>query len=112
MRLRVKDVEFSRREILVRDGKGNKDRMTMLSMRLAGPLREQIEHARELHRGDVDDGFGAVWLPFALGRNYPRAASEIGWQYVFPAASRSADPRDGVACTESRRRGVVSPLDR
>jgi integrase len=60
MRLRVKDVEFSRREILVRDGKGNKDRVTMLPLRVAGPLRRQIEHARELHRGDVADGFGAV----------------------------------------------------
>jgi len=67
MRLRVKDVEFSRREILVRDGKGNKDRVTMLPLRVVGPLREQVEHARELHRGDLADGFGSVWLPFALG---------------------------------------------
>ena len=96
MRLRVKDVEFARREILVRDGKGNKDRVTMLPVRLSGRLRDQIEHARELHRGDLGDGFGAAWLPFALDRKYPRAAHEIGWQYVFPAASRSIDPRDGV----------------
>ncbi len=96
MRLRVKDVEFSRREILVRDGKGNKDRVTMLPVRLLGPLREQVEHARELHRGDLADGFGAVWLPFALDRKYPGAAREWGWQYVFPAASRSIDPRDAT----------------
>jgi integron integrase len=96
MRLRVKDVEFSRREILVRDGKGNKDRVTMLPLRVVGPLREQVEHVRELHRSDLADGFGAVWLPFALDRKYPGAAREWGWQYVFPAGARSIDLRDGV----------------
>ena len=96
MRLRVKDIEFSRREILARDGKGNKDRVTMLPARLLGPLREQVEHARELHRGDLAEGLGAVWLPFALDRKYPGAAREWTWQYVFPATSRSIDPRDGV----------------
>ena len=96
MRLRVKDVEFSRREIRVRDGKGNKDRVTMLPLRVVGPLREQVEHARELHRCDLADGFGSVWLPFALDRKYPGAAREWGWQYVFPAGARSIDPRDGV----------------
>ena len=68
MRLRVKDVEFSRREIVVRDGKGNKDRVTMLPMRVASPLSEQLEHARELHRVDLADGCGAVWLPHVLNR--------------------------------------------
>jgi integron integrase len=96
MRLRVKDVEFSRREILVRDGKGSKDRVTMLPLRVIGPLREQVEHARELHRSDLAEGFGAVWLPFALDRKYSGAAHEWGWQYVFPAGARSIDPRDGV----------------
>jgi integron integrase len=96
MRLRVKDVEFARREILVRDGKGNKDRVTMLPVRLGFPLRDQIAHARELHRGDVVDGFGAVWLPFALDRKHPHAAREWAWQYVFPAGARSVDPRDGT----------------
>lgn len=96
MRLRVKDVEFSRREILVRDGKGAKDRVTMLPARLVAPLRDQLAHARELHRVDLEDGCGAVWLPFALDRKYPGAAREWGWQYVFPAEARSTDPRDGV----------------
>lgn len=96
MRLRVKDVEFARREILVRDGKGNKDRVTMLPVRLLAPMRQQIEHARELHRGDLEDGFGAVWLPFALERKYAGASREWAWQYVFPADLRSIDPRDGV----------------
>lgn len=68
MRLRIKDVDFSRREIIVRDGKGNKDRVTMLPVRLLAPLRDQIVHARELHRGDLANGFGAVWLPHALDR--------------------------------------------
>jgi integron integrase len=96
MRLRVKDVEFARREILVRDGKGNKDRVTMLPTRLVGPFREQFAYVRELHRRDQMEGFGAAWLPFALARKYPSAARELGWQYVFPAGQRSIDPRDGV----------------
>ena len=96
MRLRVKDVEFARRELLVRDGKGNKDRVTMLPVRLVAPLQAQIEHARELHRGDLAEGGGDVWLPFALDRKYPGAAREWCWQYVFPAGARSVDPRDGV----------------
>ncbi|MEO8487404.1 MAG: integron integrase [Betaproteobacteria bacterium] len=95
MRLRVKDVEFSRREILVRDGKGNKDRITMLPTRVIAPLREQIAHARELHRVDLEEGFGAVWLPYALARKYTSAAREWMWQYVFPADARSTDPRTG-----------------
>ena len=111
MRLRVKDVEFSRREILVRDGKGNKDRVTMLPVRLVGPLREQIEHARELHRGDLADGFGAVWLPFALDRKYPGAAREWGWQYVFPAGARSIDPRDGTRTPAPSDRSGVPARD-
>jgi integron integrase len=96
MRLRVKDVEFARREILVRDGKGNKDRVTMLPVRLVAPLRDQIDHARELHRGDLAEGLGAVWLTFALDRKHPSAAREWAWQHVFPAGIRSVDPRDGT----------------
>lgn len=96
MRLRVKDVEFARREILVRNGKGGKDRVTMLPTRLVAPLRDQMAHARELHRVDLDEGFGAVWLPFALERKYPAAAREWAWQYVFPADARSVDPRGGA----------------
>ena len=96
MRLRVKDVEFSRREIVVRDGKGQKDRATMLPLRVAPALRDQMEHAREVHRGDLADGYGAVWLPYALARKSPGAAREWAWQYVFPADARSVDPRDVV----------------
>ena len=93
VRLRVKDVEFTRRLIVVRDGKGQKDRIAVLPDRLSRPLAAQLAGARALHQRDLAQGFGAVWLPHALARKYPNAAREWGWQYVFPAAQRSIDPR-------------------
>jgi len=96
MRLRVKDVDFIRHEILIRDGKGFKDRVTMLPISIAAPLRAQLDCARKLHHADLARGFGAVWLPYALARKYPTAPREWGWQYVFPAEARSLDPRSGV----------------
>jgi integron integrase len=96
LRLRVKDVDFDRMEITVRDGKGGKDRHTMLPRALLEPLRRETERAATLHAADLAVGFGAVWLPHALARKYPNAPREPGWQYVFPAARRSRDPRDGV----------------
>jgi integron integrase len=96
LRLRVKDVDFGRREILVRDGKGAKDRVTMLPDRLFPVLREHLIEAKRLHRMDLQDGFGAAWMPFALARKYPTAANEWAWQYVFPADRRSVDPRTGI----------------
>ena len=95
VRLRVKDVEFSRNEIIVRDGKGAKDRVAVLPSGVVRPLRGQIERVRELHATDVKAGLGDVWLPCALARKYPNAAREWGWQYVFPAVKRSTDPRSG-----------------
>ena len=95
VRLRVKDLDFARREILVRDGKGAKDRVTVLPAKLAEPLRQQLAKARELHDKDRLAGYGEVQLPFALARKYPRAASDWGWQYVFPAGTLSRDPRSG-----------------
>lgn len=95
VRLRVKDVDVCRRDITVREGKGNKDRHVPLPRMLAGPLRDQMAAARLLHRSDLAAGFGAVYLPHALGRKYPNAAREWGWQYVFPASQRSRDPRSG-----------------
>lgn len=94
-RLRIKDVDFERRELLVREGKGGKDRRTILPAALLAPLRAQVEAALGVHRADLAEGFGAVWMPDALARKYPRASREAGWQWVFPAASRSADPRSG-----------------
>lgn len=95
LRLRVKDVDFSRKEILVRDGKGFKDRVTMLPVALAAPLREHLERVRELHRQDLAAGWGAVHLPYALEKKYPGAAHDWAWQYVFPSARISVDPRSG-----------------
>jgi integron integrase len=95
LRLRVKDVEFSRREILVRDGKGGKDRVTVLPENLIAPLQEQIAKSRALHQRDLSEGFGSVWLPNALDAKYPGAPKQWGWQWVFPSVTRSADPRSG-----------------
>ena len=96
LRLRIKDVDFGRNEITIRDGKGGKDRRTMLPRSLTEPLHREIERARLLHEADLAAGFGAAWLPHALARKYPNAPREIGWQYVFPSAQRSRDPRDGI----------------
>ena len=96
LRLRVKDVDFSRREILVRDGKGFKDRVTMLPAALAAPLAEHLERVKALHGRDLAAGRGAVYLPYALERKYPGAARDWAWQYVFPSANLSADPRTGI----------------
>ena len=96
LRLRVKDIEFARGELLVREGKGFKDRMTMLPQAVAEPLQAHLRAVRELHRADVDAGYGEVYLPHALDRKYPNAGREWGWQYVFPAGGRSVDPRSGA----------------
>lgn len=96
LRLRIKDVDFDRQEILVRDGKGGKDRRTMLPASLQQPLREAIARARRLHAADLAAGHGRVWLPHALARKYPNAAAEPGWQYVFPADTLSEDPKSGI----------------
>ena len=96
LRLRVKDVDFARNEITVREGKGGKDRRTVLPRTLLEPLQREIERARQIHHDDLAQGYGATWLPFALARKYPRAPKEFGWQYVFSSVQRSRDPRDGV----------------
>lgn len=93
VRLRVKDVDFARREILVREGKGNKDRVTMLPDSLASALQAHLEKVQRVHAQDCAEGCGDVYLPHALARKYPHAATDWGWQYVFPATSRSRDPR-------------------
>ena len=96
LRLRVKDVDFSYLQILVRDGKGAKDRVTMLPQKLVSPLRAHLDRVRRLHARDLSEGFGEVELPFALSRKYPGAGKEWTWQYVFPSSRRSADPRSGA----------------
>lgn len=96
VRLRAKDVDFERCEIVVREGKGAKDRRTMLPRALVEPLQAQLAEALRVHQRDLSAGFGEVWMPDALSRKFPRAARDWGWQYVFPSATRSLDPRDGV----------------
>lgn len=96
VRLRVKDLDFDHRAIFVRDGKGAKDRIVTLPDELIPVLGRQLETVRNVHRKDLADGFGAVWLPHALERKYPNAPKEWGWQYVLPATRRSVDPRSGT----------------
>ena len=95
VRLRVKDIDFDHRAILVRSGKGDKDRVVTLPDELIPVLRRQLEAVRNIHEKDLADGFGAVYLPHALARKYPNAPSQWAWQYVFPASRRSIDPRSG-----------------
>jgi len=95
MRLRVGDVDFGNSLIVVRDGKGAKDRVVPLPERLEGPLRRHLDGARQLHTDDLAAGVGEVYLPGALARKYPNAAREWVWQYVFPSAKLSTDPKGG-----------------
>ncbi|MBS0215471.1 MAG: integron integrase [Proteobacteria bacterium] len=96
VRLRVKDVDFARNEIVVRDGKGAKDRRVPLPRKLIDHLRAAIERTRLLHQHDIARGLGRVWLPAALARKYMNADLEFGWQYVFPASKISDDPNAEV----------------
>jgi integron integrase len=96
LRLRVKDLDFERQEIVVRDGKGQKDRITLFPTSLQAPLRAHLVQVREVHVRDLAAGYGQVWLPCALAEKYPNAAAEWPWQWVFPSAQRSVDPRSGV----------------
>jgi integron integrase len=103
LRLRVKDIDFGYRQITVREGKGMRERITILPDRLIRPLQAHLARVKELHHQDLARGGGAVFLPFALKRKYPKAAREWAWQYVFPADKISLDPRGG----EKRRHHVA-----
>jgi integron integrase len=96
LKLRVKDVDFGYKQITVRDGKGSKDRVTMLPAALVEPLRQHLVRVKRLHERDLEEGYGAVEVPFAIERKYPKAPRDWGWQYVFPSIKRSTDPRTGV----------------
>ena len=96
LRLRIKDIDFEYQQIMVRDAKGSKDRVTPLPSCLFEPLKHQIEHVKELHKRDLAAGFGSVYLPTALEQKYPSAAHEFCWQYVFPAHKLSVDPRSQI----------------
>jgi integron integrase len=95
VRLRVQDVDFDYRQIVVRQGKGGKDRVVPLPDSLAERLRDQREETRRTHKKDLAEGYGEVYLPSALARKYPNAPREFGWQYLFPASRIAADPRSG-----------------
>ncbi|MGH8582599.1 MAG: integron integrase [Gammaproteobacteria bacterium] len=96
LRLRVKDVDFPRRELVVREGKGFKDRVTMLPASLVAPLQSHLDRVQRLHVRDLAEGYGEVYLPYALERKYPKAGRDWAWQYVFPSGKRSVDPRSGA----------------
>lgn len=96
LRLRVGDIDFNYRQIIVRNGKGEKDRVTMLPGCIIDSLKEHLDSVRKLHQKDLDEGFGKVYLPHALDRKYPNANREWVWQYVFPSFKRSVDPRSGL----------------
>jgi len=95
LRLRIQDIDFNYKTITVRDGKGEKDRLTPMPATILPDLGRQVERVRLLHEEDLAGGFGEVFLPDALERKYPHAARELIWQYLFPAPRRSIDPRSG-----------------
>lgn len=96
LRLRVQDLDFERAELLIREGKGGKDRVTMLPQSLLKPLQEHLKQVRQAHEQDLLKGYGEVWLSESVARKYPNAGREWVWQYVFPSARLSVDPRSGV----------------
>ncbi len=96
VRLRVQDLDFGNHSLIVRSGKGDKDRVTLLPQFLHEPLKVHLENVKAIHENDLKLGHGAVYLPDALEKKYPRANKEWGWQYVFPAAALAIDPRSGI----------------
>lgn len=96
LRLRVKDIDFEYSQIWVRDGKGQKDRTTVLPMISKDKLKEQVQRVKLLHERDLNKGFGKVVLPKALSRKYPQLEKSFGWQYLFPSTKRAEDPRSGI----------------
>ena len=96
LRLRVKDVDFAQREILVREGKGFKDRVTMLPLSLVEPLKAHLQKVQTLHQDDLNSGHGEVFMPMALDRKYPSGSKSWSWQYCFPSVKLSVDPRSKV----------------
>jgi len=96
LRLRVKDLEFAHHQLIVRDGKGGNDRATLLPTAVIPALQDHLRRVQQIHNDDLAQGYGEVYLPFALDRKYPNASREWGWQSVFPASKRSVDPRSGI----------------
>jgi len=119
IRLRVKDIDFEKNEIIIRDAKGMQDRVTVLPEKVKSSLENHLKRVKQIHENDLAKGYGRVYLPFALQRKYPNANRRWGWQYVFPSKSLSKDPRSGKIRRHhihesSLNRGgkaVISPLD-
>ncbi len=105
--LRIKDVDFTRNEILVRDGKGQKDRVAMLPESAKDPLWRHLQRVQKLHEQDLKHGAGRVFLPDAICRKYPNADREWGWQYVFPASTLYFDRSDGIECRHHLHESVI-----
>jgi len=95
LRMRIKDLDFGMNVIIVRNGKGEKDRVTLLPQMLIPALKQQVSLVEILHKRDMEDGFGEVYLPHALSRKFPSAPKQMAWQYLFPANNLSTDPRTG-----------------
>ena len=96
LQLRIKDIDFGYNQITVRDSKGEKDRITMLPKKIIEPLKNHLDKVKEIHIEDLKNGYGNVYLPYAIERKYPNAKYDWGWQYVFPATKISTDPRTGI----------------
>jgi integrase len=96
LQLRVKDLDFAQHQIFVRTSKGMKSRVTTLPERLVQPLQNHLAHVQQIHHQDLSQGYGAVYLPFALERKYPQANRQWAWQFVLPADRLSQDPRTGT----------------
>ncbi len=107
LRLRVKDIDFGNHQIIVRDGKGEKDRATVLPDSIGTELQAHLQDVKALHEKDLREGYGEVALPYALNVKYPNAVREWGWQYVFPASQRSVDPLSGVIRRHHLNEGVL-----
>ncbi len=108
LRLRVKDVDFELGQIVVRDGKGGKDRRTVLPKSVRLSLADHLADVRDLHTADLEAGYGSVWLPDALAVKWPTAATDWLWQWVFPSARRSTDPRSGLVRRHHANEGAVN----
>jgi integron integrase len=107
LRLRVQDIDFKANQILVRNGKGFKDRLTMLPDRAKDPLHHHLQEVRRLHKCDLADGYGVVEMPYALARKYPNAGRSWGWQFAFPQKTRWVDPETGKQARHHLHESVV-----
>jgi integron integrase len=108
LRLRVKDLDFRMNQVMVREGKGDKDRVTILPKAVQPDLLDHLDRVRKLHERDLERGYGRVYLPHALDRKLPNAAAEWVWQYVFPSVNLSIDPRSGIKRRHHAHEAAVS----